>query len=63
MTYTLQNNGNQTFSVLHNGTPVFTGPLAVAMREHSRLTLAAKGPAQDSTKEQRRQERKQGGQQ
>lgn len=62
---TLINNGNQTFTIRRDGIEVFTGPLAAAMLEHSRLTLAHRPAAVTSPRKARRlaqvQERKEAG--
>lgn len=52
-----------TFEVidLATGKPVFSGSMADAMREHSRLSLAAKGPAKASSKMAKRAEKQQAG--
>lgn len=51
MTITLTRTGD-TFTVMHGTTPVFTGSMEQAMREHSRLSLAEKAPVVTSPRKQ-----------
>lgn len=61
----LINNGDQTFSVTNGTTVVFTGTIVDAMKEHARLSLAARAAAVVTPKKAARlaeiRERKQAG--